>query len=113
MIEIVSPSLCTGCNICVKVCPTGVFDAVRDSIPMIARQHDCQTCFMCELYCPSDALYVSPMADESVVVAESLLQQRGLMGSYRRAVGWKGGLVTTADEDHSYALLTLARQRPA
>jgi len=81
MIEIVSPSLCTGCNIC----------------------------FMCELYCPADALYVAPDADAPVIVAESLLQQRGLMGSYRRAVGWKGGLITTADEDHSYALLALVR----
>lgn len=109
MIEIVSPTLCTGCNICVTVCPTGVFDAVPESIPSIARQHDCQTCFMCELYCPTDALYVAPDVDMPVIVAESLLQQRGLMGSYRRAVGWKGGLVTTADEDHSYALLARIR----
>ena len=109
MIEIVSPTLCTGCNICVAVCPTGVFDAVPDAIPVIARQHDCQTCFMCELYCPADALYVAPNADAPVIVAESLLQQRGLMGSYRRAVGWKGGLVTTADEDRSYALLAQVR----
>ncbi|MBM7488075.1 NAD-dependent dihydropyrimidine dehydrogenase PreA subunit [Bradyrhizobium canariense] len=34
-------------------------------IPVIARQDDCQTCFLCELYCPEDALWVSPFADEN------------------------------------------------
>ncbi len=40
-----------------------VFSAVKDAPPMIARQEDCQTCFMCELYCPTDALYVAPDVD--------------------------------------------------
>jgi NAD-dependent dihydropyrimidine dehydrogenase PreA subunit len=52
MIELVSPNRCTGCNICVAVCPTNVFDASPDGPPVIARQSSCQTCFMCELYCP-------------------------------------------------------------
>ena len=55
MIEIVSPERCTGCNICVHACPTNVFEAVKNGPPRRARQSDCQTCFMCELYCPEDA----------------------------------------------------------
>jgi NAD-dependent dihydropyrimidine dehydrogenase PreA subunit len=50
-IEIIDAERCTSCDICVNVCPTNVFDKT-DGIPVIARQNDCQTCFLCELYCP-------------------------------------------------------------
>ena len=43
MIEVVSEQRCIKCDICVRVCPTNVFDAVEDASPVIARQHDCQT----------------------------------------------------------------------
>lgn len=109
MIELVSPSRCTGCNICVATCPTAVFDAVPGGAPAIARQVDCQTCFLCELYCPEDALYVAPDADLHPVVAESLLAERRLLGSYRRAVGWQPGAASTAADDRSYELLGRVR----
>ena len=51
MIEVIDAERCTSCDICVNVCPTNVFDKT-DGIPVIARQSDCQTCFLCELYCP-------------------------------------------------------------
>ena len=63
MIEIVSARRCIACDICVKVCPANVFDAMPDAPPVIARQADCQTCFLCEIYCPTDALYVAPGAE--------------------------------------------------
>jgi ferredoxin len=77
-----------------------VFEQVDDGVPVIARQDDCQTCFLCELYCPVDALFVaphtrpvepgSPLADEQHVARE------GLLGSYRRHVGWGQGRVPGA-----------------
>ena len=85
MIEVVSGQRCIKCDICVRVCPTNVFDAVEDAPPVIARQHDCQTCFMCELYCPVDALFVAPEADQHVALEEAQLSRRGLLGSYRAA----------------------------
>lgn len=91
MIELISSSRCTGCNICVNVCPTNVFDMVKGDVPAIARQHDCQTCFMCEVWCPDDALYVSPDADRPTGVTESEIELAGLFGSYRRDVGWAEG----------------------
>jgi len=111
VIEIVSADRCTGCDICVEVCPTRVFDAVPDAIPVIARQADCQTCFMCELYCPAEALYVAPLADAPSGATEAALAGRGLLGSYRRAVGWQGaGARPSAAHDRSHALLeSLAR----
>lgn len=112
MIELVSDSRCIKCDICVKVCPTGVFEAVPDEAPVIARQEDCQTCFMCELYCPTDALFVAPEADESVDVREEALSQNGLLGSYRAAVGWGDGRTSTAKHDASYILLKPERRPP-
>src|SRR6202453_324367 len=104
MIELVSMERCTECNICVQVCPMNVFDQVPGAVPVVARQHDCQTCFLCELYCPADALYVSPFKDKRENVDEADLMARGLLGSYRRALGWRGVKASEIDRDLSHRL---------
>lgn len=104
MIELVSEERCIGCDICVKVCPTNVFDPVPEGVPVIARQDDCQTCFMCELYCPTDALFVAPEAEENREVDERTLR---LLGTYRAAVGWGPGRVPGASLDQTFRLLPL------
>jgi NAD-dependent dihydropyrimidine dehydrogenase PreA subunit len=88
VIELVLASLCTGCGECVRVCPTQVFDAGANGVPVIARQEDCQTCFMCELYCQADALYVGPDHDHAKPVAADEILNSGLLGQYRRDSGW-------------------------
>ncbi|MBB3441353.1 ferredoxin family protein [Rhizobium sp. BK379] len=90
MIEVVSESRCVECDICVKVCPANVFDAT-DGVPVIARQDDCQTCFLCEIYCPTDALYVAERAEGPLSITEEEVEERNLFGSYSRALGWKRG----------------------
>jgi NAD-dependent dihydropyrimidine dehydrogenase PreA subunit len=87
MIEIVSEARCIKCDSCVSACPDNVFDAIPGGVPVIARLDDCQTCFLCELYCPVDALYVSPFKDQREAVDEQALIASGRMGSYRRALG--------------------------
>ena len=87
MIEVVDQERCTGCNICVHACPTNVFDA-NGAFPVIARQEDCQTCFMCEAWCPEDALYVSPLADQQERIDVAALKANNVIGSYRHALGW-------------------------
>ena len=76
MIEVISDERCIDCNLCVKVCPTNVFDAVEGGHPVIARQDDCQTCFLCEAYCPVDAMFVAPAVDP--LPAASNLPRRAL-----------------------------------
>ncbi len=53
---------------------------------MIARAGDCQTCFMCELHCQADALYVGPEVESAVGVAAAEVRDR--MGNFRRWSGW-------------------------
>lgn len=95
MIEIISDARCIDCDKCVEVCPTNVFDAVPGGHPVIARQSDCQTCFMCEAHCPVDALFVAPLADPaepgSPYRDEQALEEAGRFGEYRRWIGWGKG----------------------
>jgi NAD-dependent dihydropyrimidine dehydrogenase PreA subunit len=99
MIELISSERCIGCGLCVKVCPTNVFDGAEGEIPVIARQHDCQTCYMCEAYCPVDAMFVAPYADEAAQVDEHELAGNGLLGSWRATIGWGHGRTKLAAID--------------
>jgi NAD-dependent dihydropyrimidine dehydrogenase PreA subunit len=95
VIELISASRCTECDICVRICPTNVFDAVEGGVPVIARHSDCQTCFQCEAYCPADAIFVAaprtPLPDDSPLKDEAVLAEQGLLGLYRDRVGWRRG----------------------
>ncbi|RKN76044.1 4Fe-4S dicluster domain-containing protein [Paenibacillus ginsengarvi] len=99
MIELVSKSRCVECGMCVRVCPTNVFDAGEDGIPVIRRQDDCQTCYICEAYCPVDALYVSPYGERQVNVSETELAEAGVLGSWRETIGWGKGRLKLAALD--------------
>jgi NAD-dependent dihydropyrimidine dehydrogenase PreA subunit len=99
MIEIVDSDRCIGCDICVKVCPRDVFDSGADGVAVIARKSDCQTCFLCELYCPVDALYVSPYAELDDEVDLEQLNAQNLLGSYTRNIGWHRGKMGGTDKD--------------
>ena len=88
MIELVLADRCTGCAVCVEVCPTDVFefDAVS-RLPVVARQEECHTCFLCEAHCPADALFVGPLRTPHPVSREEVLAL-GVLGNFRRAVGF-------------------------
>lgn len=50
--------LCKACGICIKLCPTTVFDADADGQAVPARQEDCALCRLCEWHCPDFAIEV-------------------------------------------------------
>jgi NAD-dependent dihydropyrimidine dehydrogenase PreA subunit len=95
VIEVIDSERCTQCNICIRVCPTDVFERVPGGPPRIARQDSCQTCFMCEVHCPDDAMYVAPLRapapSDSIHLDLGLLKSEGYLGSYRRRLGWGEG----------------------
>jgi NAD-dependent dihydropyrimidine dehydrogenase PreA subunit len=100
MIEVVAADRCISCDRCIEVCPTQVFDRGEDGIPVLARHSDCQTCYLCEAYCPVDALFVAPRTDplpeDSPLRDATHLEETGLLGSYRAALGWGQGRSPTA-----------------
>jgi len=99
VIELVVDDLCIACDICVRVCPTDVFDAVPGGAPVIARKDDCHTCMACELHCPADALYVSPRSAADPTATLEAVRASGVLGSYQRSLGWKRGAPAgTADD---------------
>ena len=113
MIALISESRCAACNLCVRVCPTNVFDGEAGEVPVIARRDDCQSCFLCEIHCPVDALYVDPAADAVVAVDEEELAAAGTLGSYARTLGWKRGRMGGTAEDETYRLRAATAARPA
>jgi NAD-dependent dihydropyrimidine dehydrogenase PreA subunit len=88
MFELIVGERCTGCNRCVEVCPTNVLEPGPDGVPVGARVDHCQTCFMCELYCKEDAIYVGPDRDQREPVNEAEIVASGLLGQFRRDSGW-------------------------
>ena len=50
---------CTGCAMCTRVCPHGVF-AVQDKKARIVDRDGCMECGACALNCPEKAIGVTP-----------------------------------------------------
>lgn len=65
-----SISGCIGCEECVKSCPTDVIRIDKNTKKaVIAYPADCQICHLCRMYCPVDAIFISPEKSIPVVVS--------------------------------------------
>lgn len=57
----VNPDKCTGCDLCIKRCPTK--NIYRDKDGRIKFHHHCLMCMRCSLYCPTDAFNIGFLED--------------------------------------------------
>lgn len=61
---------CIGCGVCVKTCPTDVIRLNTETKKAeIKYPADCQICHLCRMYCPVDAITITP--DKSIPVVVS------------------------------------------
>jgi NAD-dependent dihydropyrimidine dehydrogenase PreA subunit len=64
MIQSIDQQKCTGCTICMAICPVDVFRMDPDAGKAIINYpEDCLTCYLCEIQCPASAVSVDPFKD--------------------------------------------------
>ena len=54
-VPIIVPELCTGCGLCVQVCPNGAL-AIQASTAVVAAPDACTYAGYCEQICPAQAI---------------------------------------------------------
>ena len=69
-VENINEDTCTGCGECVKSCPMDVIrmdEAINKAV--IRYPEDCMLCDWCELDCPENAIYVSPVKSAPLILS--------------------------------------------
>lgn len=60
VVQYIDYANCSDCTLCFEVCPMDVFRILGNRMAYIAYPRDCMCCYLCELACPDNAIYVSP-----------------------------------------------------
>ncbi len=66
-VESIDYDACSDCGECYETCPLDVYDRAGSTY-YIAHHDDCMACFLCEIDCPQDAIYISPKRSRPVVL---------------------------------------------
>ncbi len=63
----IDQKLCTGCKICVDHCPMDVLRMDEKTGKAYVKYiRDCQSCFLCEIECPEEAIYCMPVFERRI-----------------------------------------------
>ncbi len=54
----ISKEHCINCGTCEKICPMDVLRPGQETPEIVYRQ-DCQSCFLCRMYCPKNAIEIT------------------------------------------------------
>lgn len=66
---IVDQERCTGCGVCVKICPAGIIGSADEThLPQVQEENvsRCFYCGHCEAFCPSQALVLNLCPEEKI-----------------------------------------------
>lgn len=66
-VETIDYEVCSDCGECYDTCPLDVYDRVGSKY-YIAHREDCMACFLCEIDCPQDCIYIGPERSRPVVL---------------------------------------------
>lgn len=59
-IESINSNRCNGCGICEKTCSMDVIRIDKETRKAVIKyREDCMACFLCEMDCPAEAIYVT------------------------------------------------------
>lgn len=72
----VNSSKCTGCGMCLEVCPHNVFEMNGKSVE-ISHRDSCMECGACSRNCPAEAILVQTGVGCAAAVINSLLGRNG------------------------------------
>lgn len=88
----INHDLCTGCNLCLEMCPKKIFQDSAEIGPagfrlkQVVSPEDCTGCGLCELYCPG-AISFDPMPEQDFATA--LAEQGSRRSESKPRGGWR------------------------